>query len=149
MIIMLPLRHSEALVLSIYRLNFHYLPTNVLDDRKVTGSYTQLQIDYKYIAVNRNQFCVLDNDFTHPTLQHDHLHVPTKPLLLFKRLVPNCYIVILNHASAKMITDTCKFRYYQNKVVPTTLVSAANHFYLLNVNTEIVVVCGQSKGKNI
>ncbi len=48
-----------------------------------------------------------------------------------------------------MITDTCKFRYYQNKVVPTALVSTANHFYLLNVNTEIVVVCAQSKGKTI
>ncbi len=29
------------------------------------------------------------------------------------------------------------------------MVSTAEHFYLLNVNTEIVVVCGQSKGKTI
>ncbi len=146
---MLPLRHSEAPVLSIYRLNSHYLPTNMSDDKKVTGSYTHLQIDHKYIAVNRNQFCVLDNDFSHTTLQHDHLHVPTKPLLLFKRLVPNCYIAILNHAPTKLITDTCRFRYYPHKVVPTTLVSTANHFCLLNVNTEIVVVCVQSKHKII
>ncbi len=31
----------------------------------------------------------------------------------------------------------------------TTLVSTADHFYLLNVNTEIVVFCNQSKGKTI
>ncbi len=71
------------------------------------------------------------------------------PLLLFKRSVPNCYIAILNHTPAKVITDTCKFRYYQNIVVPTSLVSTADPLYQLNANTEIVVVCGQSKGKTI
>ncbi len=69
--------------------------------------------------------------------------------MIFKRSVPNCYIAILNHAPAKVITDTCKFRFYQNIVVPISLVSIADHFYLLNVNTEIVVVCGESKGKTI
>ncbi len=119
------------------------------DDKKATGSYTQLQIDHKNITVKWNQFSVLDNDFTHTTLQHNHLHVQTKPLLLFKRSVPNFFIAILNHASVKIITDTCKFRYNPNIVVLTTLVSTAEHFYLLNVNNDIVVVCGQSKGKTI
>ncbi len=123
MTVMLSLRCSDAPILSIYSLESHYLPTNMYDDKKATGSYTCLQIDHKYIAANRNQFCILDDDLTHTTLQHDHLHVPTKPLLLFKRLVPNCYIAILNHAPAKVITDTCKSRYYQHIVVPTSLVS--------------------------
>ncbi len=149
MTVMLPLRHSNAPVLSIYSLESHYLPTNRSDDKKATGSYTCLQIGHKFIAVNRDQYCTLDDDLAHTTLQNDHLHVPTKPLLLFKRSVPNCYIAILNHVPDEVISDTCKFRYYQNIVVPTSLVSTADHFYLLNVNTEIVVACGQSKGKTI
>ncbi len=97
-----------------------------------TGSYTHLQIDHKYIAVNRNLFCILNTDFSHTTLQFDHLHVPTRPLLLFKRSVPNCYIAILNHEPVKVIADTCQFRYFQNKVVPTSLVTTANNFFLHN-----------------
>ncbi len=149
MAFVLPLRHSDGPVLSMYSLESHYLTTNMSDDKKATGSYTCLQIGHKYIAVNRHQYSILDEDYAYTILQHDHLHVPTKPLLLFKRSVPNCCIAILNHASAEVITDTSKFRYYQNIMVPTTLVSTANHFYLLNVNTEIIVVCGQSKGKTI
>ncbi len=56
MTVILPLRHSDAPVLSIYSLKSHYLPTNMSDDKKATGLYTSLQIDHKYIAVNRNQF---------------------------------------------------------------------------------------------
>ncbi len=119
------------------------------DDKTATASYTQLQIDHKYIIVNRNQFCILNTDFSQTTLQFDNLHISTRPLLLFKRLVPNCYIAILNKVKVEVIAKTCKFEYYQNKEVPSSLVTTANHFYLLNINTEIVVVCGQSKGKTI
>ncbi len=68
MTVMLPLRQSEAPVLSIYKLNSHFLPTNMSDNRKAIGSYTRSQIDQKYIAVKRNQFSVLDNNFTLTTL---------------------------------------------------------------------------------
>ncbi len=146
---MSPLRHLDAPVLSIYSLESYYLPTNMADGKKATCSYIRLQIDHIYIAVNRHQYSILDEDYAHTTLHHDHLHVQTKPLLLFKRSVPNCYIAILNHAPTEVITDMCKFRYYQNIMVPTALVSTADHLYLLKVNTEIFVVCGQSKGKTI
>ncbi len=104
------------------------------DDKKATGSYTHLQIDLKYIAVNRHQYGTLDENYADTTIQHDYLHIPTKPLLLLKRSVPNCYIAILNHVPTEVITETCNLRYYQNILVPTTLVSTANHIFLLNVN---------------
>ncbi len=44
MTVVLLLKHLEAPVLSIYKLNSHFLPTNMSDDKK--GSYTQLQINH-------------------------------------------------------------------------------------------------------
>ncbi len=71
------------------------------------------------------------------------MYVQQEPLLLFRRTDKNCYINIIEHAPAKVITSTCTFNYYHKITVHASLVTTSHFFYLLNINDELTITCGK------
>ncbi len=55
----------------------------------------------------------------------------------------NCYINIIEHAPAKVITSMCTFLYYHKITVHASLVTTSHFFYLLNINDELTITCGK------
>ncbi len=86
---------------------------------------------------------MLDNNFDRQVMQYDHMYVQQEPLLLFRRTDKNCYINIIEHATAKTITSTCTFLYYHKITMHASLVTTSHFFYLLNINDELKITCGK------
>jgi hypothetical protein len=143
--IMLPLRHKSTPIMKLYLIESHYLPTNMSTPKTTFGSYTRLYVEHKYMILNDFHYAFLNDDFDKWTIQHDGLHVPTTPLLIFTRNFTNCYVNIVQHSPASVITDTCSFKFYRNISVSPTLVATSTHYFLMNVQSEFYVKCSNSK----
>ncbi len=77
------------------------------------------------------------------------MYVQTEPMLLFRRTNTNCYINIIEHAPALVITSTCTFLYYNEITVHATLVMTPQYFYLLNIFDHLKITCGKYSSKTI
>ncbi len=139
--IMLPLQHNKAPTTKLYKLQSHYLPTNMSTICSQINSYTKLGIDYPYIAFNKYRYPTLDIDFDKDTIQFDNLHVPTSALLMFNHQEDNCYLNILGHVSTEIITSTYTFQFYRNLSVKPSLVTTNAYYYLMNVFSLISITC--------
>ena len=87
----------------------------------------------------------MKDDFSKHTNKYDSLHVPVKPLLLFKNIIENCYINIYRHAPASVIKDTRTFHFYMNITVNPTLITTNSYFFLLNIYSQYAVSCNDGK----
>ncbi len=135
--------------MSLYGLHSYHLPTNMSDDKKLSSSYTKLVISYPYILMSKDQFAVLNDNFDQHAIQYDHMYVQTEPMLLFRRTNTNCYINIIEHAPASVITSTCTFLYYNEITVHATLVTTPQYFYLLNIFDQLKITCGKYSRETI
>ncbi len=143
MTISLPLKNHRALNLALYGLFSYHLPTNISDEKSLSSSYTKLQVSHPYLLLGDDQYALLDNNFDRQVVQYDHMYVKQEPLLLFRRTDKNCYINIIEHALAKVITSMCMFLYYHKITVHASLVTTSHYFYLLNINDELTFTCGK------
>ncbi len=139
MTISLPLKHNKA---PLYRLYSYYMPMNMSDYKTFSSSYTKIEISHPYLLLSDDQFALLDHDMDRNTIQYDHMYVQTTPILLFRCTNKNCYINIIEHATANVITSTCTFLYYHNITVHASLVTTNDFFFLLNMQEELKVTCG-------
>ncbi len=143
MTISLPLKHMKAPVMSIYSLHSYYMPTNMTDYKKPRSTKTKLQISHTYLLLIDDQFALLDDNMDRNTIQYDHIYVQPTPIVLFRRADRNCYVNIIEHAKASIITSRCIFSHYQNISVHATLVTTNDFFFLLNIKEELRVTCGK------
>ncbi len=130
MTICLPLKHRKATIMSLYGLYSYYIPTNMSDYNKTSSPYTKIDNSHPYLLLSDDQFALLDDNMYKNTI------------LLFGRTNKNCYINIIEHAEAKVITFTCTFSYYHNITVHASLVATNDFFFLLNMLDELNVICG-------
>ncbi len=143
MTISLPLKHHRAPILALYGLFAYHLLTNMSDEKSLSSSYTKLQVSRRYLLLGDDQYALLDNNFDQQVMQYDHMYVQQEPLLLLRRTDKNCYINIIKHAPAKVITSTCMFLYYHKITVHASLVTTSHFFYLLNFNNELTITRGK------
>jgi hypothetical protein len=132
--IMLPLRHKSTPIMRLHLIVSHFMPTNMSSPKETYGSYTRLHVAHKYMILNDLHYAFLEDDFDKWTIQHDGLHLPTSPLLIFNRNFTNCYI-----------THRCSFKLYRNITVTPTLVATRTHYFLRNVHSELFVLCSNSQ----
>ncbi len=69
------------------------------------------------------------------------MYVQQEPFLLFRRTDKNCYINIIEHAPAKVITSTCTFLYYHKITLHASHVTTS--YLMLNINDELTITCGK------
>ncbi len=141
MTISLPLKHHRDPILSLYGLFSYHLPTNMSGEKRLSSSYTKLDVSHPYLLLGDDQYTLLDNNFDRQVVQHDHMYVQQEQLLLFRRTDKNCYINIIGHAPAKTITSTCMFLYYHKITMRASLVTTSHLFYMLNINDELKITC--------
>ncbi len=103
------------------------------DSKTTTSAYTKLEIRHPYLILSEDQFALLNDNMDRNVIQYDHMYVQTTPILLFRRTNMNCYVNIIKHAAAKIITSTYDFLYYHKITVHATLVTTNDFFYLLNI----------------
>ncbi len=113
------------------------------DKKSLSSSYTKLQVSHPYLLLGDKQYALPDNNFDRQVVQYDHMYVQQEPLLLFRRMVKNCYINIIEHAPGKTITYMCTFLYYHKITVHSSLFTTSHSFYLLNINDELNITCGK------
>ncbi len=113
------------------------------DSKSTTSAYTRLEISHPYLLFGDDQFALLDDNMDRNVIQYDHMYVQTTHMLLFRWTNENCYINIVEHAAANVITSTCDFLYYHKTTVHTTLVNTKDFFYLLNIQDKIKITCGK------
>ncbi len=111
------------------------------DEKSLSSSNKILLVSHPYLLLGDDQYDLLDNNFDRQVMQYDHMYVQQEPLLLFRRTNKNCYINIIEHAPAMVITSTCTFLYYQKITVHARLVTTSHFFYLLNINDELTFTC--------
>ncbi len=92
---------------------------------------------------------LLNDNFDQHAIQYDHMYVQTEPMLLLRRTNTNCYINIIEHAPASVITLTCTFLYYNDITVHATLVTTSQYFYLLNIFDQLKITCGKYSRETI
>ncbi len=143
MTLSLPLKHHRAPIMSLYGLYSYDMPTNMSDSKTTTSAYTRLEISHPYLLLSDYQFALLDDNMDRNVVQYDHMYVQTTPILLFRWTNKNCYVNIIEHAAANVITSTCKFLYYHKITVHATLVTTKDFFYLLNIQDQIKITCGK------
>ncbi len=108
----LPLKHHRAPIMSLYGLYSYYMPINMSDSKTTTSAYTRLEISHPFLLLSDDQFALLDDNMDRNSVQYDHMYVQTTPRLLFRRTNKNCYVNIIEHTAANVITSTCEFLYY-------------------------------------
>ncbi len=145
MTITLPLKHTKALIMSIYSLHLYYMPTNMLDYNKPRSSYTKLQISHPYLLLSDDQYALLDENMYHNTIQYDHMYVQTTPILLFGRTVRNCYVNIIEHSKGNLITSTCiyflllpKHKYTSNPLWQLIHIASISTYWKLHMGSIVV-----------
>ncbi len=138
---MLPLQHVKSPIMKLYKLQSHYMPTNMSEVCSKMNSYTKLDIEYPYITFKEYWYTTLDINFDRNTIKFDNLHVPTSAMLMFKHQQYNCYLNIMDHVEMKDIMITCAFQSYRNISVKSTLVATEAHYYLMNVYSTVIITC--------
>ncbi len=123
MTISLPLKHRKAPIMSLYGLYSYYMPMNMSDYKRTSSAYTKIEISHAYLLLSDDQFVLLDDNMDRITIQYDHMYVQTTTILLFRCTNKNCYVNIIEHAEAKVITSTCTFLYYHNITVHASLLT--------------------------
>ncbi len=118
------------------------MPTDMSDYKKMNSAYTKIEISHPYLLLSDDQFALAYDNMDRNTIHYDHLYVQTTPILLFRWTNKNCYINIIEHAKANIITSTCTFLYFQNITVHASLVTTNDFFFLLNIQDELKVTCG-------
>ena len=142
--IILPLQIRSTFMMNLYLLESHYIPVNMSIPKHFYGSYTKLDIAHKYMISNNNKFAFLKDNFDKQTMLHDRLYVSTVPMLLFNINNNNCFINIIGNSPANLIIKTCKFKFYNNISVSPTLITTSSHYYLMNVNSHLSVICSNN-----
>ncbi len=109
MTLSVPFKHHRAPIMSLDGLYSYYIPTNMSDTKTTISAYTRLEISHPYLLLSDDQFALLDDNMDRNVIQYDHMYVQTTPILLFRWTNKNCYINIIEHAAANVITSTCNF----------------------------------------
>ncbi len=112
------------------------------DYKTLSSAYTKIEISHPYLLLSDDQFALLDDNMDRNTIWYDHMCVQKTLILLFRHTNKNCYVNIIEHAAAKVITSTCTFVYYQNITVHASLVTTNDFLFLLNIQEELKVTCG-------
>ncbi len=89
-----------------------------------------------------DQFPLLDDNMDKNSIKYDQMYIQSTPILLFRHANKNCYVNIIEHAKAEVITSTCTFLYYQYITVHATLVTTGDFFFFLSIQDEMRVTCG-------
>ena len=142
--VIIPLIRLSTPVMTLYRVETFYMPTNMAISKAKFGSYSKLHIPHSYLLLNNFQYAYLASDFSRNTMQFDNLYVPKHPILLFELSYRTCIIDILEHAKVDVLIQTCNFKFYQNITVTPSLVTTASHYFLLNVATDLTINCPTS-----
>ncbi len=111
------------------------------DAKTISSAYTRLGASHPYLLLSNDQFALLDDNMNGNVIQYDHMYVQTTHILLVRWTNKNCYVNIIEHAAADIITSTCDFSYYHKITAHATLVTTNDFFYLLNIQDEIKITC--------
>ncbi len=144
MTLTLPLKRRNTKLMSLFKLNSHFLPVNMSGLITHSGSYTKLQLSSQYIAFNEQYYVELDFDFEKFAIKYSNLYVPRDYTLLNTNRTQNCIMNILDRQEPDTIVNTCKIQFFLNITVEPSLVVTEYNFYLLNIKDDIHLICSEN-----
>ena len=112
----------------------------IIDQNKQANSYTHLQIDRLYIAINTEIYITIRQKELRKCKRIGYKFYCEELFVVKHKSKYSCKSVIYFNLAPEIIKESCKFTFYYNKQIPTVL-NVGNEIILANWPCDKHIIC--------
>ena len=136
----IPIKPKSQKGLTLYQVESIYVPVNMSMESSTDASYTKLEIDSEYIAVEGNNFIELNNQKLQSCQSFDNTWV-CEDILLQSQSKSSCLMSIFQNADINIIKQLCSFKYIHELKVPPAILSDGYYLVLAGIGLPWYLDC--------